>query len=254
MDIDVALTELGVRPPTDELRIALDEHGFAVVPGVLDPEALAQVRGAVDRLTAEEGDRAGSEFAQEAGASRLSDLVNKGPEFDVFHTHPLVLGGIAHVLGGDLQLSSLNSRAALPGEGHQGLHVDWNAADGTPERLGGYQVCNSIWLLDDFTAANGATRAVPGTHRGTLTPGEAMTDPADAHPDQVLLLAPAGTCVIFNSHLWHGGTRNTTDRPRRAVHSYFTRRSRPQQVDQRAHLRPETRERLSDASLTVLGV
>ena len=97
---------------------------------------------------------------QEAGADRLADLVNKGSMFGVCFTHPGVLAGIAHVLG-DFKLSSLNFRAARPGHGHQPLHADF----GGPVPTAGYQVCNSIWLLDDFTADNGATRVVPGSHR-----------------------------------------------------------------------------------------
>ena len=45
---------------------------------------------------------------------------------------------------------------------------------------------------------------------------------------------------MFNSHLWHGGTRNRTAPPRRALHSYFTRRGNGQQLDQREYIRPET--------------
>jgi len=35
-------------------------------------------------------------------------------------------------------------------------------------------VVNTMWALDDFTEANGATRLVPGSHRwGERTPGRA---------------------------------------------------------------------------------
>jgi ectoine hydroxylase-related dioxygenase (phytanoyl-CoA dioxygenase family) len=60
--------------------------------------------------------------------------------------------------------------------------------------------------------------------------------------------------VIFNSHLWHGGTLNRTTEPRRALHSYFTRRNQSQQLDQAKYLRAETERRLDDAALFVLGV
>ncbi len=250
MDTAVALAELGVGPAPHDLGQALDRDGFAVVPDALSPEQLHAVRDRIAELAAAEGDRAGVEVHQETGAARLSDLVNKGEVFDVFCTHPVVLAGVAHVLEGDLKLSSLNSRAALPGQGHQGLHTDWGPVD----LAEGYQVCNSIWLLDDFTPENGATRAVPGTHRSGRTPAESLADPEAPHPDEVLLLAPAGTAVVFNSHLWHGGTRNRTDRPRRAVHSYFVRRRHPQQLDQRAYLRDATRARMPAAVRHLLDV
>ena len=55
---------------------------------------------------------------------------------------------------------------------------------------------------------------------------------------EIQLIAPAGTVVVFNSHLWHGGTRNDSGRPRRALHSYFTRRANGQQLDQKKYIRP----------------
>jgi ectoine hydroxylase-related dioxygenase (phytanoyl-CoA dioxygenase family) len=81
-----------------------------------------------------------------------------------------------------------------------------------------------------------------------------MADPAAPHPDQVILEAPAGTVVIFNSHLWHGGTANRTTSRRRALHSYFCRRSERQQLDQRQLIRDATRARLSPAAQYVLGL
>jgi ectoine hydroxylase-related dioxygenase (phytanoyl-CoA dioxygenase family) len=250
MDTRTALADLGVGPLDPSIAAALDRDGFAVVPGVLDDARMDPIRDRLAELSAQEGDRAGLEVHQEVGTARLSDLVNKGEVFDVFYTHPVVLAGVAHVLEGDLKLSSLNSRAALPGQGHQGLHADWGPLDLSE----GFQVCNSIWLLDGFTPENGATRVVPGTHRFGQSPADVLEDPSAAHPDEQLLLAPAGTVVIFNSHLWHGGTTNRTDRPRRAVHSYFTRRHQPQQLDQRAYVRPETRRRLTPAARYIVDL
>ena len=247
-----ALHTLGVREDTlsDQEKEQLDREGYLPLTGVLSAETLKALRDRVRELTDLEGADGGKEVHKEAGTSRLSDLVNKGEVFDICFTHPRVLAAVAHVLGGDLKLSSINARAALPGEGAQALHADWAG----PVAPGDYHVCNSIWLLDDFTAENGATRLVPGSQRSGATPREAMADPKEAHPDEMLLLAPAGTVVIFNSHTWHGGTLNRTAHARRALHSYFSRRDQPQQLDQRAYLRVRTMERLSPAARWVLDV
>jgi ectoine hydroxylase-related dioxygenase (phytanoyl-CoA dioxygenase family) len=161
-----------------------------------------------------------------------------------------VLAAIAHVLAGEFKLSSLNSRAALPGQGLQALHADWGKAVAP----GDYYVCNSLWLLDDFTPDNGATRVVPGSQRGGKLPGDEMPDPSAPHPREVTLLAPAGTVVVVNSHTWHGGTRNISPNRRRAMHSYFCRRDQPQQLNQRQYIRPETEARLSLAARYILDV
>jgi ectoine hydroxylase-related dioxygenase (phytanoyl-CoA dioxygenase family) len=59
---------------------------------------------------------------------------------------------------------------------------------------------------------------------------------------------------VFNSHLWHGGTQNRTDGPRRATHAYFTRRGHGQQLDQQKYIRPQTLAALSPAARFILDV
>jgi ectoine hydroxylase-related dioxygenase (phytanoyl-CoA dioxygenase family) len=251
MDSGTALRELGVTAGvlTAAERARLDEDGFLPLPGILSAAQLQVIRDRLAGLSAAEGDQAGIEVHQEEGTDRLADLVNKDPVFEVCFTSPRVLAAVRHVLG-DFTLSSLNSRAARPGSGHPRLHTDW----GEPVPAGDYQVCNSIWLIDDFTPGNGPTRLVPGSHRSEQLPGQVMADPWAPYPGEVQLLGQAGTVVVFNAHLWHGGTLNTTRRPRRALHSYFCRRGRKQQLDQRAYLRPETLARLSPAARHILGV
>lgn len=248
-----ALGQLGATPDllTDEERRRLDEDGFLAIPDALEPATVERLRRRFGEIVVDEGERAGVEVHQEAGTDRVADLVNKGEVFDVCWTHPKQLAAVAHVLGHrEMKLSSLNGRAALPGAGHQALHADWGRGV-TP---GDYYVCNSLWMLDDFTPDNGATRVVPGSHRFGATPAQALDDPAAEHPDQAIVTGRAGTVVIFNSHLWHGGRLNRTDRPRYGLHGYFCRRDQPQQLVQRDYLRPETVERLSPAALYLLDV
>ncbi len=251
MDMATALAGLGVTAATVDAETTerLDRDGYAPLPDVLADAQLEAVRAQLAGLLAVEGERAGLEVHQEKGTDRLADLVNKGAVFEPCFTDSRVLACIADVLG-EFRLSSLNFRAALPGQGRQSLHTDWSG----PVPPGDYQVCNSIWLLDDFTAANGATRVVPGSHRSGMVPRLAMPDPAAPHPDEVQITGRAGTVVIFNSHLWHGGTQNRSDRPRRALHSLFTRRGNQQQLDQKKYIRPQTLARLSPAARFILDV
>lgn len=258
--MNATLQQLGVR--TDLLSEAekqhLDAYGFVSLGQLLDPDEVKKINDRIQELLEDEGDEAGSELAEskhirhpkEAGADRLADLVNKGDVFDIFYTHPRLLAGISHVLGEELKLSALNYRNAKPGDGLQKLHVDWHEA----VEEGQYKVCNSIWLLDDFSKENGATRVVPGTHKAGKRPEDVMNDPWEDHPDQIYLEAPAGTVVIFNSHTWHGGTVNASGKPRRAIHSYFCQSDQPQQIDQSRYILPSTRSRLSAAALQILDV
>jgi len=252
MDLMQALASLGVEDNalTIEEMSTLDHRGYLDLGVVMSPQELEGYRSRLAELHEEEGDDAGKEVHQEAGTRRLSNLVDKDPMFETVITNARLLAAIQHVLAGPFKLSSLNSREARPGHGRQPLHADWKES----VEPGDYHVCNSIWLLDDFTVDNGATRVVPGSHRSRKRPGDSMEDPTTDHPEQVQLVAPAGTVVVFNSHLWHGGIDNRSDRSRRAMHCYFCRRDQPQQTDQRRWLRPETLNRLSPAGRTILDV
>ncbi|NNE76525.1 MAG: phytanoyl-CoA dioxygenase [Pricia sp.] len=243
---------------TKEEKKTLERDGYLFLGQLLTKDQVDSVNNRIAQLISSEGDAAGSELAaskyirhpKEEGADRLADLVNKGSIFDIFYTHPRVLDGIAGVLGEDYKLSSLNYRAAKPGQGQQKLHVDYkNAIAG-----GSYKVCNSIWLLDDFTKNNGATRIVPGTHKLDSLPDEVMEDPNLPHPNEILIQAPAGSVFIFNSHVWHGGTTNHTTKYRRSIHSYFCALDQPQQLNQKEYITKETLSRISEKAKRILAV
>ena len=252
MNMTTVLGRLGVDEHTlsaDEKR-TLDEDGYLRLENLMTSEEVAAFVRRLDELAEVEGEDAGKEVHQEEGTIRLSNLIDKDPIFEKCVTSPRLLAAIRHVLGDQFKLSSLNSRAALAGYGRQGLHADW----GGVVAPGNYFVCNSIWLLSNFTRENGATRVVPGSHRCGQTATDVMSDTIADHPDQVQLIGEAGTVVVFNSHLWHGGMRNETDAPRRAMHSYFCRRDQRQQLDQRKWLRQETINRLTLESRVILDV
>jgi len=243
---------------TKEEIETLERDGYLGLGQLLTAEQVKAVNNKIDELINAEGENAGSELFEskyirhpkEEGADRLADLVNKGSIFDMFYTHPRVLAGIKAVIGENFKLSSLNYRAAKPGQGLQKLHVDY----GNAVAEGGYKVCNTIWLLDDFTENNGATRIVPGTHKSKILPSEAMENPELPHDEEIKIIAPAGSVFIFNSHVWHGGTTNHTDKFRRSIHSYFCATDQPQQLNQRDYITKETKNRISSAAQRILDV
>lgn len=236
----------------------LEENGFLNLGQLLSAEQVKQINDRLAEIQKNEGEKAGAELAdskyirhpKEEGADRLADLVNKGQVFDIFYTHPRVLAGIEAVLGHEYKLSSLNYRAAKPQKGHQKLHVDYKNAVAN----GAYKVCNSIWLLDDFTEKNGSTRIVPKTHKSSVLPDDAMADTNEKHPDEIRIIAPAGSVFIFNSHVWHGGTTNFTDKDRRSIHSYFCASDQPQQIDQKRYITQETLQRIGEKGRKILDV
>lgn len=236
---------------TSEERRQLDEDGYVVLESAIDPGFLEELRTRILAVFDEEGDRAGQEFRTEEHARRLANLVDKGDVFRRAIVLPRVLECVRHVLGPDVKLSSLNARSADPKtEVGQPLHVDMGAI---PDERG-YWVCNTVWMLDDFTLENGPTRMVPGSHTWKQRPQDALADPLAPHPDEIMLTGKAGTIAVMNAHLWHGGTANRTSRPRLAMHGFYCRRDKPQQQYQKLMLRPEVQATLTPELRDILAL
>jgi len=224
----------------------LEDLGFLIFPALLSAAHVARFNERIEEIFRIEGDCSGSEFKTEPGARRIANCVDKGRIFEEAIETPEVLAAVEAVLGPDFKLSSLNIRSANPHNGlAQPLHVDGGAL---PDALG-YSVCNSVWMLDDFTAHNGALRVVPGSHRWGRAP-----EPGAKPGGEMLVTGKAGDVVVMNAHLWHGGSENFTAHQRRAMHVYYTRSDKPQQQYQKRLVRPEVQARLSALGRRLLAL
>jgi hypothetical protein len=85
---------------------------------------------------------------------------------------------------------------------------------------------NMLIMLDDFTLKNGATHVLSGSHRKSEKPDD---DFFFEKADRVF--GTAGSCLLFNSNLWHAAGVNRTSLPRRALTLTWTRSCIKQQMD-----------------------
>ena len=95
---------------------------------------------------------------------RVWNLPSKGEVFRDLPRHPVVRTFARHVFEGDYCLSSHTANIAGPGRGGDG------AALGPGLRTRDIDkplAMNVMWMLNEFTEDNGATRLVPGSHRWT---------------------------------------------------------------------------------------
>lgn len=234
-----------------EQRDFLSEQGYLVLEGWMPADLLAELTSRTEQLFEAEGENAGSEFRQEPNARRLANMVAKGEVFERIVSSPDILQYVESVLGPRFKLSSLNARSANPcSHSRQPLHVDMGLLPDSE----GFAVCNTVWMLDEFTSENGALRVVPRSHRWGRRPQDVLPDPESVHPEEILVTAPAGTVVIMNAHLWHGGTENRTAAPRRALHGFYCRWDIPQQQYQKRLIPPDVQARFTPEVRRVLAL
>jgi len=189
----------------DDVVAALDEHGYAVVEDLLPEPHLSAARQDMRRVLASTPE--GRNSFEGAHTKRVYALFAKTRVFDAPATDPLVLGVLDRVLG-HCQLSAPTGIEIGPGETAQILHHD-DAIYPLP-RPHHEVVLNTMWALDDFTEANGATRIVPGSHLWAH-------EQPDASTPSIAAEMPAGSVLFYVGSVWHGGGANTTDRARLGV-------------------------------------
>lgn len=180
--------------------------------GTLRPEAFTEMGGGVNQ--------------------RVWMLINKGRVFRELLAHKDVRELASHVLGDDYLLSSYSANIAKPGGVAMRLHTDqwWmptptrrarsplpvgsmsrerfdaDASEDSP-MIAPTVVVNVMWMLNDFTEENGATRIVPGSHKIGRNPDASR----DGDIQSIAGTGPAGTVMLFDGRIWHGTGANTSN-------------------------------------------
>jgi hypothetical protein len=203
-------------------RRSLERDGYLLVPSLLDEAVIARIAGRLSELvhqTVEAWDADPAPDIVEPGVMRVK-LGLANPDFAPCCDHPLLAEAATAVLGPDWHLGALNLRAPLPGCGHQGLHPDFEQR----RTEGRWQTLSAMWCITAFTPDNGPLRVIPGSHRVSEPPIDmlAFGSGMGPHPNEVKIVAPAGSVIMFNSaDLWHSGTFNYSPAPRLAVTAGF---------------------------------
>jgi ectoine hydroxylase-related dioxygenase (phytanoyl-CoA dioxygenase family) len=206
----------------DTIARELLAAGGVIVADLLDADQLARLRGDVDPLL-QDADPAMSHINPLVTAffgdrvRHVSGLAGKSTLFaDQVMCHPLYLGLCDRILLPNcadyrLNLGHLMDRG--PGAERQFIHRDeqvWVHYRGEKPIL---QLA-TILALDDFTADNGATCLVPGSHRWEAE--------RQAKEEEIAVAEmSAGSAVIYLGATLHAGGTNASEGWRRGIHMSY---------------------------------
>ena len=181
-------------------RIARD--GYTIVEDAIEPALIDELAADLQRIERERDVRPARNIFEGQRTVRIYNLLALGPVYARVPVHDSVLPIVERVLDRGCLVSSLSSIAIDPGEAPQPLHADDMLIPLPRPHV--TLVCNTMWALTDFTADNGATRLVPGSHRDPGFPDPSR--PAGTVPAAM----PRGSVLVYDGALWHGGGENRT--------------------------------------------
>ena len=208
--------------PAEDVVACLERDGCVVVRDVLNKasrDAIAhelaphfEKSDAGTRLNKTYEASGGDGNFYPGNTKRITGLVAKSETFRSMVTHHVTVSACDAILKPNCARYQVHATAALvvgPGATVQVLHREEDAFNffkvPRPD-----MVVASMWAINDFTAANGGTHLVPGSHR--------WAEGRVARDDEVVAAEmPAGSVLLWKGGTLHGAGANQSDQWRYGV-------------------------------------
>lgn len=247
---DINLSDLP-QPTEDVAQVKrdLEKWGYGLVKNALIGAELTRVRDRLMEQAKGEAD-AGIGFSdggEKKPNQRVWCLPNKGQEFIDLLNNKTIDDFVPDFLGDDAILFSYTANIARPGNTPMHMHTDQITIQPPIRQLA--VGMNLMYFLEDVTPEKGGTLVMPGSHKGNLAPDDPY-DPVDT----VAAAGPAGTCMVFESRLWHAtGANRVPGSERPVILQFFVRPWMRQQENFSLSIRDEVFEKCSDRVKGYLG-
>jgi len=222
----------------------LERDGYVILERAIDRAAIDELCAALAPFEANRP--MGRNAFEGLRSQRVYSLAGKGEPFLRLAEHADVISVVDRALLPNYLLSTAQSIRLHPGEAAQSWHTD----DGfylSPRPHARTLAITVIWALEDFTAENGATELIPGSHRWGTEHPDTRTH------DAVAAVMPAGSALVFDAALWHRGGSNRSSGTRLAVSPQYCQPYLRPQESQLLIVPPDAARACSDRMRAMLG-
>jgi phytanoyl-CoA hydroxylase len=216
---------------TDAQKREYDEVGAIVVPDILSPEEVAELRRVTDSFV----ERARGVSTHDAiydledshtpampRIRRIKAPHLHHPAYAALVRHPRIIAVLQSLWGPDIRFDTakLNMKSAGFGAAVE-WHQDWAFYPHTNDDLAAVGV-----MMDDMEPENGPLLVIPGSHKGPVFDHHAegrfcgAMDPANQDVDYskaVALTGKAGSITVHHVRAVHGSAPNTSNKERRLL-------------------------------------
>ncbi len=219
--------------------------GYTIIEDAIEPDLVAALDADLRRLERELAIEPARNAFEGTRTVRIYNLLVHGPLYERIPVHENVLPVVEGVLDAGCLVSSLSSIGIDPGEQAQPIHADDQLIPIPKPHVP--TVCNTMWALTDFTAANGATRIIPGSHLRDHSP--TFGEPYDSIPAEMR----RGSVLVWHGSLWHGGGANGTETRRVGIAMNYCAGWIRQQENQQLGIPREIARRFAPRLLELVG-
>lgn len=239
---------------------AIDHDGYTLIDDFLSPADLTEVRRVLALYL---GDRAGRNNFEGYRTERLYTLVARARIFWKIALDPRVLALCERYLLPNFLLTASQAINISAGETPQPFHADDQFY--TVPRPRPMVSLSTIVAVDAFTAENGGTEVIPGSHRwddrqvagtyGRSDVGASAQVAVDAAFERLArpVEMPPGGCVVFAGTLLHRGGRNRSPHPRCAFSHQYCQPWARQQENFTLGVPPEVARQMPERLQELLG-
>lgn len=208
-------------PDRQRALASFDAQGYLLLKSALGPEEIAWARAGIDRLQPQHWDYTGL-------VDHFKCVFNREPGWLPYLDRPGVIELMDSLLGEDCHVVGQTAWRCHPGFIGSQIHVDYLPFPVDETLLTGGQVTVPAqivtvhFFLDDIDADLAPTQVVAGSHRAGRAPraDESSWQGSPLTP----ILCRAGDALLFRSDLWHGGSRNRSERSRYLLQVHYGRR------------------------------